>query len=180
MNAYYKETEKRYGYLLVDNKPGTPADNQILADLFGKCYAYHFGVNSSEPTRVGTKPVGKHSTTPVTKTTSSRKKPVQTVTWSNASISEWQKYTFGAPEFLKIPEGYVIIEMHNTSRNKSYQPQRGGVLINGENYLPVKLKHRCTGHTKWVNLHSDDPTVQSIVKETMENTTEPKINYCSN
>ena len=62
MNAYYKETEKPYGYLLVDNKPGTSADNQILADLFGECYAYHFGVNSTEPTRVETKPVGKHST----------------------------------------------------------------------------------------------------------------------
>ena len=60
MNAYYKATEKPYGYLLVDNKPGTPPDNQILADLFGECYAYHFGVNSTEPTRVETKPVGKH------------------------------------------------------------------------------------------------------------------------
>ena len=38
MNAYYKETEKPYGYLLVDNKPDTPADQQILADLFGECY----------------------------------------------------------------------------------------------------------------------------------------------
>ena len=72
MNAYYKETEKPFGYLLVDNKPGTPADNQILADLFGECYVYHFGVNSTKPTRVETKPVGKHST--ATKTTSSRKK----------------------------------------------------------------------------------------------------------
>ena len=35
MNAYYKETEKPYGYLLVDNKPGTPPDNRILAALFG-------------------------------------------------------------------------------------------------------------------------------------------------
>ena len=78
MNAYYKETEKPYGYLLVDNKPGTPPANQILADLFGECYAYHFGVNSAEPTRVETNPVGKHSTT--TKITFSRKKPVQTVT----------------------------------------------------------------------------------------------------
>ena len=153
-----------------------PADNQILADLFGECYAYHFGVNSTEPTHVETKPVGKHSTT--TKTTSSRKKLVQTVAWFNASIPEWQKYTLGAPEVRKIPEGYVIIEMYNTSRNKSYQPQRGDVLtlINGENYWPVKL------NTKWVNLHSDDPTVQSIVKETMENTTEPeksRLNVCN-
>ena len=53
MHAYYKETEKPYGYLLVDNKPGTPPDNQILADLFGECYAYHFGVNSTEPHTCG-------------------------------------------------------------------------------------------------------------------------------
>ena len=165
MNAYYKETEKPFGYLLVDNKPGTPPDKQILADLFGECYVYHFGVNSTEPTRVETKPVGKHST--ATKTTSSRKKPVQTVTWSGVPNDVWQKYTLGEPEVRKIPEGYVIIEMYTTSRNESYKPVRGGVLINDENYWPVKLKHRSTGHIKWVNLHSDDPTVQSIVKETI-------------
>ena len=178
MNAYYKETEKPYGYLSVDNKPGTPPDNQILADLFGECYAYHFGVNSTEPTCVETKHVGKHST--ATKTTSSREKPVQTVTWSDVPNDVWQKYTLEAPEVRKIPGGYVIIDMYNTSRNEKHQPVRGGVLINDENYWLVKLKHRSTGRTKWVNLHSDEPTVQSIVKQTMENTTEPKINYRPN
>ena len=58
LNAYYKETEKPFGYLLVDNKPDTPADKQILGDLFGECYVYHFGVNSTEPTCVETKPAG--------------------------------------------------------------------------------------------------------------------------
>ena len=80
MNAYYKETEKLFGYLLVDNKPPTPADKQIVADLFEKCYAYHFGVNNTDgvkPTCVESKPAGKHSTTPVTKTTSPRKRPVK-------------------------------------------------------------------------------------------------------
>ena len=129
----------------MDNKPGTPPDHQILADLFGECYAYHFGVNSAEPTRVETKPVGKHSTT--TKTTSSRKKPVQTITWSNATILEWQKYTLGAPEVRKIPEVYVIIEMYNTSCNESYQPVRGGVLINGdissEGYILINMSKQC-------------------------------------
>ena len=132
MNAYYRETEKPYGYLLVDNKPGTPPDNQIFADLFGECYAYHFGVNSTEPTRVETKPVGKHST--ATKITSSRKKPVQTVTWSDVPNDVWLKYTLEAPEVRKIPEGYVILKMYNTLRNENHQPVRGGVLINDENY----------------------------------------------
>ena len=164
-----RPTNCTYGYLLVDNKPDTPPDNQIFADLFGEYHAYHFGVNSTEPTRVETKPVGKHST--ATKVTSSRKKPVQTVTWSDVPNDAWYKYTLGAPAVRKIPEGYFIIEMYNTSRNEDHQPVRGGVLINDKNYWPVKLKHRSTGHIKWVNLHSDDPTVQSIVKETMENTT---------
>ena len=181
MNAYYKETEKPYEYLLVDNKPGTPPNNQILADLFGECYAYQFGGNSTEPTRVETKPVGKHSTT--TKITFSRKKPVQTVPWSNATIPESQEYTSGAPEVRKIPEGYVIIEMYNTSCNTSYQPVRGGVEINGENYWPVKLKHRSTGHTKWLNLHSDEPTVQSIINESKHYRAKdkllPQLNACN-
>ena len=74
MNPYYKETEKPFRYLLVDNKPGRPPDKQCIADLFGECYAYHFGVNNTdgvEPTCVEIKPAGKHSTT--TKTTSSTK-----------------------------------------------------------------------------------------------------------
>ena len=33
MNAYYKETEKPFGYLLVDNKPSTPGDKEVLGDL---------------------------------------------------------------------------------------------------------------------------------------------------
>ena len=88
-------TRRPYGYLSVDNKPGTPPDNQILADLFGQCYAYHFGVNSTEPTRVETKPVGKQTT--ATKISSSRKKPVQTVTCSDVPNDVWYKYTLGAP-----------------------------------------------------------------------------------
>ena len=89
----------------------------------------------------------------------------------------WQNYTLGAPA-VRIPEGYVIIEMYNTSHNERQQPVRGGVLINDENYWFVKLKHSGSGHIKWASLHSDEPTVQSIVKETMENAAKPKINYC--
>ena len=55
------------------NKPNTPADKQVLTDLFGECYVYHFAVNGTEPTCVETKPAGKHSTTPVTKTKPARK-----------------------------------------------------------------------------------------------------------
>ncbi len=46
MNAYCKETEKQFGYLLVDNKPDTAADNQVLGDLFGDCHVYIFATQT--------------------------------------------------------------------------------------------------------------------------------------
>ena len=73
---------------------------------------------------------------------------MQTITWSDVPNDVWHKYTLGAPAIRKIPEGYVIIEMYNTSRNEIHQPVRGGVLINDENYWAVKLKHRGSGHIK--------------------------------
>ena len=99
---------------------------------------------------------------------SSRKKPVQTVTWFDFLNDLWQNYTLGAAAIRKIPEEYVIIKMYNTPRNERHRPVRGCVLINDENYWPVELKHRGSGHIKWANLYSDEPTVQSIVKETMK------------
>jgi hypothetical protein len=38
MNAYCKESENPFGYLLVDNKPDTPADKQVLGDLLSNCH----------------------------------------------------------------------------------------------------------------------------------------------
>lgn len=40
MEAYAKETEKPYGYLLIDNQPKTTSDKQVVADVFGSCHSY--------------------------------------------------------------------------------------------------------------------------------------------
>ena len=40
MEAYTKETEKPYGYLLIDNQPKTTSDKQVVADVFGSCHSY--------------------------------------------------------------------------------------------------------------------------------------------
>ena len=45
MNAYCKESENPFGYLLVDNKPDTPADKQVLGHIFGNCHVYLFASN---------------------------------------------------------------------------------------------------------------------------------------
>ena len=161
MNAYYKETEKPFGYLLVDNKPDTPADKQVLGDLFGDCrvclFATQTKVNSTsvEPTPVETK--------------SRRKQPKHQrhITWSDATIAEWQNFTKEAQVVRNIPEGYVITEMYKSSRN-SFDRSHPGVYIGGENYWPVKIMNQ-SGRMKWVNLHEDEPTVRTFVKETMAN-----------
>jgi hypothetical protein len=49
-NAYYKETEKPFGYLVVANKPDTPADKQVLGDLFDDCHVYLFATQTKKRT----------------------------------------------------------------------------------------------------------------------------------
>ena len=173
INAYYKQNEKPFDYLLAYNKPDTPPDNQILADLFGKCCAYHFGVNSIvESTPVETQAAGKRreyvcdfgKKVNSTKCDYSPERKQQTHPyWSDASIPEWQKYTLRPPASRKIPEGYAIIQMYATSRN-NINTNRLGVDINEERYWSLKIKHVSIGHTKWVNLHEDVPTVRTFVQ----------------
>ena len=40
MKVYAKETEKPYGYLLVDNQPKTPTEKQVVAEVFENCHCY--------------------------------------------------------------------------------------------------------------------------------------------
>ena len=40
MSVYMKETEKPYGYIILDNHPKTTSEKQVIADVFGDRYAY--------------------------------------------------------------------------------------------------------------------------------------------
>ena len=40
MSAYMKETEKPYGYIILDNHPKTANEKQVIANVFGNCYTY--------------------------------------------------------------------------------------------------------------------------------------------
>ena len=39
-SAYMKETEKPYGYIILDNHPKTASEKQVIANVFGNCYTY--------------------------------------------------------------------------------------------------------------------------------------------
>ena len=40
MKAYTKETEKPFGYIILDNHPRTTSEKQVVTDVFGNCYTY--------------------------------------------------------------------------------------------------------------------------------------------
>jgi hypothetical protein len=99
MNAYCKETENPFGYLLVDNKPDTLADKQVLGDLFGYCHVYFFATQTKENS-TGDAP------TPVSGIKPERRQPKhhQDITRSDATIPEWQNYTLGAQLSATFPK----------------------------------------------------------------------------
>ena len=69
-----------------------------------------------------------------------RKQPIPPPSgnWSEVFLSG-KNTLWGHRRVRKIPEGYVIIEMYTTSRNRD---NLTGVNIIGERYWPVKIKHR--------------------------------------
>ena len=40
MKAYTRETEKPFGYIILDNHPRTSNEHQVVANAFGDCYTY--------------------------------------------------------------------------------------------------------------------------------------------
>ena len=47
MNIYRLETEKPYGYILIDNKPETRTGHQVLSSIFCKTLRYGIGEDLS-------------------------------------------------------------------------------------------------------------------------------------
>ena len=40
MQAYHRETDRPYGYIVVDNHPRTTSEHQVVGNVFGDCYTY--------------------------------------------------------------------------------------------------------------------------------------------
>ena len=47
MDVYERETEKPYGYVLIDNQPGTVKEQQVVCDILGGCHSYPNIIQSS-------------------------------------------------------------------------------------------------------------------------------------
>lgn len=107
MEAFYRETQKPFGYLLVDNKPDTPGDKQVIGDIFGHCDVYSTINKAKADNKRLTS--GANVGLPRAQTPS--------VFWSDAVIPVWQNYTNNVESFKLIPQGYAIVEMCKTSRN---------------------------------------------------------------
>ena len=51
MQAYSQETDRPYGYIVVDNHPRTASERQVVGNVFGDCYSYPH-ITSTSPPRV--------------------------------------------------------------------------------------------------------------------------------
>ena len=54
MQAYSQETDRPYGYLVVDNHPRTASERQVVGDVFGDCFTYPH-ITSTSPLSLQTK-----------------------------------------------------------------------------------------------------------------------------
>ena len=54
MTVYYHETERPYGYVVIDNQPKTTNEKQVVSEVFGKCKSYPHISTQSEITQVTT------------------------------------------------------------------------------------------------------------------------------
>ena len=49
MKAYTRETEKPFGYIILDNHPRTSSENQVVANVFCDCYTYPYITKTEGP-----------------------------------------------------------------------------------------------------------------------------------
>ncbi|CAH3014214.1 unnamed protein product [Porites evermanni] len=56
MDVYDRDNEKPYGYVLIDNQPGTVKERQVVWEILGNCHAYPNIIQSSVQTMQPTKP----------------------------------------------------------------------------------------------------------------------------
>lgn len=155
MMAYNRETEKPFGYILVDNKPDTTADKQVLGDIFGSCHCYNL---VAKDVKKDFKALDLNNEAP-------RKRQLQeNIFWSDAAIPVWQNYTNNVQYLKTMPEGFSIVEMYKTSRN-AVVPNQPGVCYGGELYWPVKIRHQSNGRFKWIFIHENEPTVKAMTTD---------------
>ena len=81
MQAYSQETERPYGYIVVDNHPRTASEHQVVGDVLGDCYAYPHITSTSplsqtkiDPVPLPEKPVTRKRPAPVTHQSSIKKR----------------------------------------------------------------------------------------------------------
>ena len=57
MQAYKQETDRPYGYLVVDNHPRTISERQVVANVLGDCYTYPHITSTSPPSHPRVEPL---------------------------------------------------------------------------------------------------------------------------
>ena len=92
MQAYSQETDRPYGYIVVDNHPRTTSEHQVVANVLGNCYTYPHITSTSLPTQSST--LSPHPEQSVTVT---RKRQAPVISQSEVRPSKKRKVVQKAP-----------------------------------------------------------------------------------
>ena len=91
MQAYKQETDRPYGYLVVDNHPRTTSERQVVANVFGDCYTYPHITSTSPPSQTRIEPLP--PPLPEQPVTIIRKRPAPVINKSEVQSSKKRKVT---------------------------------------------------------------------------------------
>ena len=94
MQAYQRETDRPYGYIVVDNHPRTTSEHQVVANVLGDCYTYPHITSTSLPTQSRVEPLPPHPEQSVTVT---RKRQAPVISQSEVRPSKKRKAVQKAP-----------------------------------------------------------------------------------
>ena len=107
MQAYHRETDRPYGYIVVDNHPRTISEQQIVGNVFGDCYTYPH-ITSTSPLLQPPRETPREQVQQQT-----RKRQAPAVNMSEVKVSKKRKST---PIQKKVPRVKRQVPVVKTSK----------------------------------------------------------------
>ena len=119
MDVYERETEKAYGYVLIDNQPGTVKERQVVCEILGNCHAYPNIIQSSVQTMQPTKELSTKVSIKSPQVTISRKPPCKRPRVSIEWTAFEETYTSEGEYSLKALRGSTSLKTLKESHLKA-------------------------------------------------------------
>ena len=172
MQAYKQETDRPYGYLVVDNHPRTTSERQVVANVFGDCYTYPHITSTSPPSQTRVEPLP--PPLPEQPVTISRKRQAPVINQSEVKLSKKRK---AVQKALVINQS----EVRATKKRKAFpkrvsvtrkQPVHDSTDEEDEEIVNPKTKRELK--QSWLRLSEQDTDSEEEEQEEVDEELDPE------